>query len=221
MKTKEKPIVSELPWFRLVANKDGSIATCEHFVGARDDKGRSVHFVQALNAEDAIQKWAARYRNRTALTKKARRKNIELGLCRNNARHGVAVASGLCRACANSANSRRRAVQKGCVLKVQRNVTPEQQAAAEVRYRKRHDSISRATLAKRRAFKNALEAFDEMPPARFRGWLVAQIQEQQDKIDAKLSAKGLPPQAESNTARVIAAALAQPRRHGTLRIGQQ
>lgn len=188
-------------WYRIELNKDRSVKTCVEVESSYKD-GRSVHFIEADSREAAIAKLATQW---SMINSKSKMRMRE--------RTAARLANGLCARCREKSLPGKRLCEfhrleqlrykkasvtgeskKRKILKTDEDIAAfmlqrREKLNKAARARVRTSCTAATTIIKR--YTEVLEAFDTMPPHRFRGWLTAKIQEQQDKIDAKRKAAGL------------------------------
>jgi hypothetical protein len=198
-------------WYRIELNKDRSVRTCVEVSGSINE-GRSVHYIEADSKESAILILTSRYEIRMATGRisslKTHHARKALGLCVSCPKPagGPGGTATMCADHAARGRIRRAEVKAGRKLRA-RHDTPEARAAAQLLVQEKEKERRGGTpelrkirvekaagYTHRRHLREALEAFDRDPTS-FRGWLVAKIQECQDKIDGKKSTSDHFPQA--------------------------
>lgn len=185
-------------WYRIELNKDRSVRSCVEVSGSLNE-GRSIHYIEADSKESAIAILAKKYevRRKDMYTAKAKwlAKTRESGSCVVCAApRGEDGTDTYCRKCLARKKGRRRAVAAGAPRLTTRNDTAEKKAIALAARADQAREYSKQQAKKcpnyggvsltRKVYRAALRAFDQNP-SYFREWLVAQIQECQDKIDGK------------------------------------
>lgn len=185
-------------WYRIELNKDRSVRTCVE-VECSLNEGRSVHFVEADSKASAIAILAARWDRRTAGNRQAlarRRERLKKeGLCRDCGSPRNPGKS-RCDACSQKANNTQWLGRNGQPSTRPRHTTPEAKAEALVRAREREARASTKNVETKyyrqqqiRQYQKCLDAFDRMTPSCFRAWLLAQIEERQEKLAAAMSGR--------------------------------
>lgn len=146
-------------WYKIVLNKDGSVASCEEAAPSLDE-GRCVLFVEAASKQAAIEAAKVR-RNSRKLAYDAKLK--ALGLC-VDCRKPAALGKTKCPACIELQRTRDRARANGAYIPL----TPEQRS--QLRTGRKHTNNERLIL-----LYECRRVFDERGAKAFRAWLQSEI----------------------------------------------
>lgn len=177
-------------WFKIVQNKDGSIATCAEVSGSRED-GKSVHYIEADSAEAACGILLARYAHVRSAELARRKYRVAQGICVcGKAIEANRLGLSLCCECNDKitaqARTRRAAINAGThvVRPMARTAAEKAALALAARASEQQRSKTRASYKlriRRVVLQNCLEAFDHMTPRNFRAWLVEALHIAQEK----------------------------------------
>ena len=183
-------------WFKIVTNKDGSVASCEQ-VDVSKDNGKTVHYVEASNKSEAIELILSRYRDNAAKQRerdRARRDKLRsANLCarcgKNNRSDGMSICFECSEKDAARQRKQRQELKLGRPKLWKKNESDDDRIKSQINRQKKDIEKARkkangSYIIVRVAYARCLQAFDSMTPNAYRTWLSEQLKVAQDKENA-------------------------------------
>ncbi len=176
-------------WFRIVTNRDGSIASCEQ-VDSSLSNGRQTFYIEADTRAAAIKVLLDRYERNNKLRRDAAAERVSKarrdGLCSHCCKRPRGAGLSYCSQCLEAKRARRAELKAGAPKLSLAASTQEQKLRAQAK-RAQKDNAKASKKANghfimvRVAYARCLNALDTMTPSNYRAWLVEQLRAAQEK----------------------------------------